>query len=436
LTTIRYEYTQQTVQDFINREKHGSLNREPGFQRQSVWNDRDRRKLIDSIVRGYPLPAIFLHHRREDHVYDVIDGKQRLETILGFARALRGRSFEARLHLPGTDEPEWYDFRRLSRQKRDHLITGYKLQVIEVEGDLGDVIDLFVRINSTGKALTRQETRHAKYYKNSTFLLTASKISRAINARLRSHRVLTESQISRMKDVELMCEIMLSVHKGDVINKKAALDNVMKSADFSDRQIRAAESRTRSALTKLFRVFPHIASTRFTNISDFYSLAFLMAQLESEGAILTDRKRNAEAERLLIAFSNGVDELREKHRKFLPVPEAKSDYRDYYNTVREGTDAYDNRRKRHEILKALFTGLFERRDSDRLFSATQRRILWNTAAVKACGDCGDELSWLNFTVDHKRAWSKGGRTALKNAALLCQSCNSRKGNRSRRQRAA
>jgi hypothetical protein len=62
--------------------KHGNLNLDPGFQRQSVWNERDRAKLIESILRNYPLPAIFLYKRQEDGVlvYDVIDGKQRLES--------------------------------------------------------------------------------------------------------------------------------------------------------------------------------------------------------------------------------------------------------------------------------------------------------------------------------------------------------------------
>src|SRR5450830_47808 len=54
------------------------------FQRQSAWKERDRAKLIESILRNYPLPAIFLYRREEDGklVYDVIDGKQRLESIL------------------------------------------------------------------------------------------------------------------------------------------------------------------------------------------------------------------------------------------------------------------------------------------------------------------------------------------------------------------
>lgn len=70
--------------DLLNLYRGDNLNLNPGFQRQSVWSERDRAKLIESILRNYPLPAIFLYKRQQDgHViYDVIDGKQRLESIL------------------------------------------------------------------------------------------------------------------------------------------------------------------------------------------------------------------------------------------------------------------------------------------------------------------------------------------------------------------
>jgi len=77
---ISHRTTTKTILDLQNRFQGRNLNLEPGFQRQSVWADRDRAKLIDSILRNYPLPAIFLYKREDEGhvVYDVIDGKQRL----------------------------------------------------------------------------------------------------------------------------------------------------------------------------------------------------------------------------------------------------------------------------------------------------------------------------------------------------------------------
>ena len=51
MSKIKYETDQKTVQDIINLYEKGRLNLEPGFQRSSVWQENDRKKLIDSILQ-------------------------------------------------------------------------------------------------------------------------------------------------------------------------------------------------------------------------------------------------------------------------------------------------------------------------------------------------------------------------------------------------
>src|SRR5688572_18477586 len=160
--TITHRPENRTITDLVNLYEGGLLNLEPGFQRQSVWNLRDRTKLIDSILRNYPLPAVFLYRREDDGriIYDVIDGKQRIESILMFVGAMRGR-YGLNTQLPGSEETQWLDWKRLCRRKLQHLVSGYRIPAIEVDGEIADIIDVFVRINSTGKALTPQEKRRA-----------------------------------------------------------------------------------------------------------------------------------------------------------------------------------------------------------------------------------------------------------------------------------
>src|SRR5687768_14957874 len=119
---ITYRTTTRNILDLKHLYEGEHLNLEPGFQRQSVWNERDRAKLIDSILRNYPLPAIFLYKRQEEGhlVYDVIDGKQRLESIFMFMGLMRGR-FWARTQLPLGDGNEWVDWRKLLRTEQQHL---------------------------------------------------------------------------------------------------------------------------------------------------------------------------------------------------------------------------------------------------------------------------------------------------------------------------
>jgi Protein of unknown function DUF262 len=259
----------KTVTDILNLFKDGLLNLEPGFQRQSVWSERDRAKLIDSILRNYPIPAVFFYRREEQGqlFYDVIDGKQRIEALLMFMGLMRGR-FGLKIQLPGNDDVESIDWKRLRKRKLQPLLTGYRIPVIEVDGDMGDMIDLFVRINSTGKALTPQEKRRAKYY-NSPFLKDADRVARKFEGYFAKFKILRAGQISRMKHVELVSELMLSIHQGDVINKKAALDRVMKAAAFNARDISKAARRTAAALNRVRRIFPKLYSTRFSKVTDF-----------------------------------------------------------------------------------------------------------------------------------------------------------------------
>ena len=75
----------------------------PKFQRGSVWKPSDRTKLMDTIIRGYPIPAIFLYRRKNAKgkiVYDVIDGKQRLETLflfMGLMPRVEGNNYSVKL---------------------------------------------------------------------------------------------------------------------------------------------------------------------------------------------------------------------------------------------------------------------------------------------------------------------------------------------------
>jgi hypothetical protein len=429
--SINHRPENRTITDIQNLFEDQLLNLEPGFQRQSVWSERDRAKLIDSILRNYPLPAIFFYRREENGqiIYDVIDGKQRVESILMFMGKMRGRYY-VKTQLPGSDEAQWVNWKRLCRLKIQHLITGYRIPVIEVDGELGDIIEVFVRINSTGKPLTPQEKRHAKYF-NSALLKEADRLARRYESRLVKMGVLSRSQITRMKHVELICELMLSTHRGDVINKKAALDRVMKTDDFSARDISKSSRKTVTALNRVRHMFPRLRSTRFNKITDFYSLVMLVARFEDEGLILTDRRRNRLAWDLMVAFSNKVDALRERQRKLETIKPDQELYRHYLQTVLQATDEYNQRKARETILRGILGTLFAKKDSQRGFTSEQRRLIWNSAGSSRCKSCGKALSWVEFTLDHIDPHSRGGRSRLDNVALMCRTCNSSKGNRRR-----
>ena len=429
-----------TIADLMARYDNGVLNLSPAFQRKSVWRDRDRSLLVESLLRGFPIPAIFLYQRNEGGrvCYDVIDGKQRLETILRFMGSMRG-AFTVKASLPGFEGVQQINAGTLKRTKsqmttvRPHL-ERYRVPVIEVSGDLGDIVELFVRINSTGKPLTPQEKRNAKY-SGSDLLQAATALANKLEAKFDALGVFNAAQKSRMKHVEFCAEIILSLHQGDVLNKKAAVDRVMAATAMPVAQLKKASASAFATISLVTKMFPDLRTTRFKQIVDFYSLVVLVGKLNAEGAILIDRHRNAMTWDLLKAFGIEVDAIREQQRKVLGTAEGQETYRDYLMTVSQMTDDISQRRQREKILRGIIGSVFASRDAQRGFTPEQRRLLWSSSTDKKCKECGVKLSWGNFSIDHVDPHSRGGKAELNNAALVCRPCNSAKGNRIKPKRA-
>jgi uncharacterized protein with ParB-like and HNH nuclease domain len=192
--------------------------------------DNYRSKAATAIHHRYPLPSIFLYERRQKGgvVYDVIDGKQRLETILMFTRQGRFKrdAFNVKLDIKG--ELDYYDWLALKNKHQDvyHSLLTYKIQTAEVNGDLAEIVDLFVRINSTGKPLTSGEKRNARFY-HSAFLKAANQLVNQFRSYLLRQNIFSEGQLDRMKGTELLSELLMSIHHGGIINKKTSLDRAI-----------------------------------------------------------------------------------------------------------------------------------------------------------------------------------------------------------------
>lgn len=77
------------INDFASRAQSGRLELSPSYQRGDVWPIADAQKLVESILRGIPLPSIIIlrPNRGGDAPYEVVDGKQRLTAILRFIGA-------------------------------------------------------------------------------------------------------------------------------------------------------------------------------------------------------------------------------------------------------------------------------------------------------------------------------------------------------------
>jgi hypothetical protein len=431
---LQANFGERTINELMLIFRNRQMNLEPGFQRKSVWSDLDRRRLVQSILSNYPVPCIFLYQRNHSGriVYDVIDGKQRLETILRFTGLGRFKRDRFSIKLDRGSGQDWYDWRDL-RHDHDvrHRFETYKIQTVEVTGDFSEIVDLFVRINSTGKRLTSGEKRHAKFY-NSPFLKEAERLVSKFRGYLLDQRILSQAQIDRMKGTELFAELLMSISTGGPINKKTSLDRAIGNDSVNGNTLHRLSREFTATINLLRRMFPELQQTRFRNTVEFYSLFLLVWDMNREGFVLHDRKRNRIGFAMLKKLSTGVDLLRDQLRKATPAKPAQRLYSEYMLTVQGDTDSSASRERRRDILRGLLCSLYERKDDRRGFTAEQRRIIWNSDEQHRCAGtrCRHKrLAWDDFTVDHVIAYVKGGKTSLRNARLMCRGCNSHKGSR-------
>ncbi|HEY8665872.1 MAG TPA: DUF262 domain-containing protein [Tepidisphaeraceae bacterium] len=427
---LTFHLTDKTVTDLINLQENGQLNLNPSFQRDSVWKPLHRRRFVQTILDGYPVPSIFLYHDDEG-MYHVLDGKQRLETIFKFAKVsgVAKEVLQVKYKLPDDEAERWYDWKALGKAGKWPEFKAYRVQVVEVRGPMSDIVELFVRINSTGTALTRSEVNNAKFYKTA-FMKEARRLARNFRRYLEDSRIVLPAQVVRMKDIELLSELMASIANSGPINKKAAVDKAIQGDGLNGNTLGKIVRELTATMNSVRKMFPDLYCTRFHNISEFYSLFMVVYDFQQQKLVLTDSKRNRQAQSLLTRFSNGVDDVRERQKKLKGARPDEMLYTRYLFSVQQGTDSLGQRKIRAESLQGLFAGLFEKKDEQRVFSPEQRRLLWNSEAERYCPGkkCGHvKLTWGNLQIDHVKPHSRGGATTLENAQILCEKCNKSKG---------
>jgi hypothetical protein len=152
------------IETLIGRIKSGNLNLQPDFQRGEVWGLPKRRRLIDTILRGWHVPPVHVVVDHETEQFEVLDGQQRLVAIRDFARG--------EMTVDGTYPPhdaEIYNLDGLTYEELPERIRrrfdNYSLRVIRItEYRPEEPGELFFRLNQPTN-LTAAEQRNAFYGK-------------------------------------------------------------------------------------------------------------------------------------------------------------------------------------------------------------------------------------------------------------------------------
>lgn len=172
---MKFEEEEFTIADIVQNWKDNALQRNDEYQRGETWSTQQKQALVDSILRGYPIPSLFVHLKIKSGMrgtvsekFEVVDGQQRIIALADYF----ADKFELldptdkKLKLPMSMRSisvTWAKriYSMLSEADKEAL-SNRKLNVYVLsEVDQEDQVrDLFIRLQS-GTALTRQQIRDA-----------------------------------------------------------------------------------------------------------------------------------------------------------------------------------------------------------------------------------------------------------------------------------
>ena len=214
--------TVYTVSQFLDWQRAESLNLNPIFQRRPVWKAPAKSLFIDSIVRGYPVPIILLRQVQDletlSITMEVVDGQQRLRTLLAFIDPDCLRDYDEEtdhftVRAIHNREVAGKPFSKLPTESKQALLS-YELSTHVFPSTTGDelVFRIFARLNSTGLSLNKQEIRNSEFH--GAFKTLVYELSFQYLDYWRRWRVFSNDAIARMLEAEAVSEYLLAMING------------------------------------------------------------------------------------------------------------------------------------------------------------------------------------------------------------------------------
>lgn len=254
--------------DFAEWNQTNTLVLTPKFQRRGVWTDGARSLLIDTLLRGMPVPPIYLRARQSDDrqriVREVVDGQQRIASILKYLRN--------ELKLSKSLNTDWANkrFSELTSKCQDQIRQySFNCEVFRAISDQ-EVLEIFTRLNTYSIPLNQQELRNGKYF--GYFKQSAYALAHDYLEFWRRHRIFSERAIARMLEVELTSELMIAEMSG-LQDKKKSIDSFYEKYDERFPNQRGIESRFSLTLNRIEEAIGDILNdSEFVRAPLFYSL--------------------------------------------------------------------------------------------------------------------------------------------------------------------
>ncbi len=260
-----------SISDFLEWYSNGQLELNPKFQRRSVWDDNARSYLMDTIIRGFPIPKVFIRQKlnvtTRNNIREVVDGQQRLRTILsflqdGFVLSPKHNSKYGGLYFSQLDQ--------IDDEVQSNILS-YEISVdLLVNMPDPKVLDIFSRLNSYSVVLNDQEKINANHF--GPFKLLADQISKEFFSFWIENKILTEKKILRMEDVSLTADLLIAMCVGIKEKKKIKYYYDLFERNF-DYDVVILGDRFKFIIDTINQIYKEgLISTEFKRVPLFYTL--------------------------------------------------------------------------------------------------------------------------------------------------------------------
>lgn len=266
-----YSFKEFTISDLVALIDKDTINLNPDYQRNFIWTSNDQKYLVDTIIKGYPLPSFFVYYDKNGK-YEMVDGQQRSKTIFRF---VKGQISSSKL----TGVKSFKDFESIK-------ILSYRLPFIVIENlaPTDNLRDFYVLINKKGVHLNMPEVRKSEYF-DKLFLKLADEVLDYQN--LIELNLFTEISIKRMND-RAYVEELLGYLKLGIKEKKNAVENIYKE-DIDENEYSELRDKFYNIIDRIaiLNNFKPIRNTRYKQKNDFYTLfSFINENLDSSQELL------------------------------------------------------------------------------------------------------------------------------------------------------
>ncbi|HDR1925723.1 TPA: DUF262 domain-containing protein [Pasteurella multocida] len=172
--SVKTDSYPMSIGELANMYDSSELEIRPEFQRLFRWSLEQKSNFIESILLGIPIPSIFVA-QREDGVWELVDGLQRVSTILQFMGKLKNDEgnllpplkLNATKYLSQLKDKYWG-----SPNSEDENVISLNIQrifkrekidikIIQRESEKDTKYEIFQRLNTGGSELSPQEIRNA-----------------------------------------------------------------------------------------------------------------------------------------------------------------------------------------------------------------------------------------------------------------------------------